>query len=978
MKNNKHKKKSNYNQKSLKKIQPKNQNTHKKTKKNTKKKNNVTHKNKVIHIEPKEVNSKKNKIQKISEKSKILQFIKKQMIKIKNNKYVISISKKIKKIVKDNKFINNQIKPKIISFKNKLKENKTFNKIKNKTQSVKEKIKQNKMIHTITKKTKNIKNKAKEKIKNSKIITKGKEFIWNKMILFSTSLSYLYQKLVDQKIPYKLKIKLWNILHGISASWYYIHQKVQDKKIVQKSKIILWNMTNKMSASLFYLYHKGQKINIPIKIEKKAKKKTSNSKMISRSAVKTTNRTDTRKKINHKEKRRRSLHQIITVRYYCFSVFVVLGMIFLLVNLFRIQVVNNEYYQSKVVNLTEKIVYGDSAPRGRIYDRNHKLLVNNKPLKIIYYKKPSKVTTKKEIDLSYKLQTMLSLDYSKVTEKALKRFWILKNNALANKKITDEEWTLLDERKITSNDIYDKKMERITEEDLNLFTEEDKHAAYLYDLMNKGYSYDEKVIKKYDVTDEEYALISENVEELPGIGTKLDWEREYLYGDTFKTILGSVSSSESGIPSELKDDYLKKGYSLKDRVGTSYLEYQYEDLLKGNKNKYKVLGDGTYQLLEEGTRGNDITLTIDINLQREIEQILVEELIATKSEPNTDFYNRSFVIIQDAKTGEILAMAGKQIQMVNGEYKIYDYTPGILTSPVVIGSAVKGASHIVGYNTGALRIGEYRYDNCVKIAATPLKCSWTNLGYLNDITALAQSSNTYQFYTAMKVGRGNYVYDGVLKIDTSAFDTYRNTFAEFGLGVKTGIDLPKESLGYKGSDRKPGLLLDFSIGQYDNYTPIQLSQYITTIANNGNRLEPHLLKEVYNPTKDGLTSLKSISETKILNKVNTEYRYIQRVQEGFRAVMTYGTGTSYMDPSYNAAGKTGTAESFYDSDKDGVIDTPTVSNSFVAYAPYYDPKVTFTIISPDISHRLYGSTYNSTVNKRITQRVTQKYFDFYG
>ena len=68
--------------------------------------------------------------------------------------------------------------------------------------------------------------------------------------------------------------------------------------------------------------------------------------------------------------------------------------------------------------------------------------------------------------------------------------------------------------------------------------------------------------------------------------------------------------------------------------------------------------------MEEGTRGNDIVLTIDIDLQREIEQILAEELLITKSEPNTDFYNRSFVIVQDAKTGEILAMTGKQIQNV--------------------------------------------------------------------------------------------------------------------------------------------------------------------------------------------------------------------------------------------------------------------------------------------------------------------------
>ena len=66
--------------------------------------------------------------------------------------------------------------------------------------------------------------------------------------------------------------------------------------------------------------------------------------------------------------------------------------------------------------------------------------------------------------------------------------------------------------------------------------------------------------------------------------------------------------------------------------------------------------------------------------------------------------------------------------------------------------------------------------------------------------------------------------------------------SEYGLGIKTGIDLPIESLGYSGSSHLPGHLLDFSIGQYDTYTPIQLSQYINTLANGGTRLKPYLLK----------------------------------------------------------------------------------------------------------------------------------------
>ena len=662
----------------------------------------------------------------------------------------------------------------------------------------------------------------------------------------------------------------------------------------------------------------------------------------------------------------------IEKRYNILTFIIVLALLILVTSLFVVQVVGKEKYSNELENLTKTVIYGESAPRGRIYDRNGKLIVDNKPSKVIYYKKPSGVTTKQEIKIAYKLANMLAIDSSKLNDYDFKNFWIKNHPDEADDKITDEEWQKLEERKLTSDDIYDLKIERVTSEELSVYTDLDKKAAYIYTLMNTGYSYDEKVIKNEDVTDEEYALISENLSDLEGVNTKLDWDRTYPYGSVFRSILGNVSTSKSGIPAELKEDYLDKGYSLDDRVGTSNLEYQYEDILKGKKNKYQVMSDGSYKLLEEGERGNDIVLTIDIELQKALEEILTEEVLNAKKEANTEYYNGSFVIISDPNTGEILAMAGKQLkENDDGSYSVIDYTSGITQSTAVMGSVVKGASHIVGYNTGALKIGEVRYDNCVKIAATPEKCSWKYLGRLNDITALAQSSNTYQYYTAIKVGKGTYKYNKPLAIDTEAFNTYRNTFAEFGLGVKTGIDLPNEITGLKGTSTTSGLLLDFSIGQYDNYTPIQLSQYINTIANNGTRMRPYLYKGLYNDE----TSYDQ--NKKELNKVNTEQKYMDRVHEGFEAVLKYGTGAGYIDMTYKPAGKTGTSQSFVDSDNDGKVDTETISTTFVAYAPYDDPKVTFTIVSPNISHNNGKSSHQSAINKRLAQRISKKYFEIY-
>jgi len=670
----------------------------------------------------------------------------------------------------------------------------------------------------------------------------------------------------------------------------------------------------------------------------------------------------------------KDLKEIIEKRYNILIIAIIAVMTVMLANLFIIQVVKHSFYVNKISLLSQNTITGNSSPRGRIYDRNGKIIVDNEAVKVIYYNKPNNVKTKDEIDTALKVADMIDVDYKSVKDEHLRTFWVKANKDLAKSKITDEEWQLVNERKLTNNDIEKLKLERVTEEELETVNSE---AAYIYYLMNVGYSYSEKIIKKDDVTDKEYAIIAENVSVLNGFDVRLDWKRVYPYGDTFRTILGNVSTNETGIPYELKDYYLGLGYKLNDRVGTSYLEYQYESVLKGQKPTYQIQSDGSYKTIDPGSRGNDIVLTIDIELQKQIEKILEDELLKSRDEPNTRYLDKSYAIISDPKTGEILAMAGRQIVKKDEGYAFYDYTPGVITSPVAVGSVIKGASHIVGYNNGALQIGEKRDDSCIKIASTPLKCSWTTLGTMDDILALRYSSNVYQFKTAINVGKGKYEYDKPLSIDTNAFEIYRKTFAEFGLGIKTGIDLPVESLGYKGTSTQSGHLLDFSIGQYDTYTPIQLSQYINTIANNGYRTQPFLLKAIYNPTKDGLTELLSETQVTILNKVDTENKYLERVKEGFKAVIEPGgTGAGYMDLSHKPAGKTGTSQSFLDTDNDGKVDTETLTNTFAGYAPYDDPKVSFVVVSPDIYYD-EGSSTRTMIIRRISYRISQKYFELY-
>ena len=663
----------------------------------------------------------------------------------------------------------------------------------------------------------------------------------------------------------------------------------------------------------------------------------------------------------------------INKRINVLSIIIIIIFLILIINLIYIICFKSNFYQKKLLELTDVTIYGESAPRGRIYDRNYNLLVDNDKVPVIYYKKQANITSKEEIELAYSLIDLIELPYEKLLTRNLKEFYLVIYKEECNEKITKEEWDKLKKRILTSTDIDNLKISRITDEDLSVFNDNDKKAAYLYYLMNQGYSYSEKIIKS-NATDSEYAYFSENNSDLKGFDTKVTWKRIYKYGDTLKSILGSVGS----IPKEEKEYYLNNGYALTDIVGLSNIEKQYEELLRGSKAEYKKINNNQLILVKEAKRGKDIVLNIDINLQKEVDSIIDFYLKRAKGEANTKYLSKTYVVIQRPNTGEVLAISGRQILKQDNKYNTYDITPYALTDPMTPGSVVKGASMLVGYNTGAVKMGEYMTDECIKLANIPAKCSSHRVGRLNDIVALAESSNVYQFKIAMKVAKADYKYNKKIEIDPSAFDIYRNTFKEFGLGIKTGIDLPVESLGYSGKNRAADLLLNFAIGQYDSYTPIQLSQYITTIASNGKRLEPHILKEIHDSSdNEEIGKLIKVIEPNVLNTVNTKEEYLKRVQEGFVAVMEIGLGKRVMGNSPSPAGKTGTSESFIDADGDGKIDTETVSNAFVGYAPSYDPVMSITVTSPDVAHFTNGNTYLSYMNRLIARKISNKYFEMF-
>ena len=288
-----------------------------------------------------------------------------------------------------------------------------------------------------------------------------------------------------------------------------------------------------------------------------------------------------------------------------------------------------EYYLNEAELINEVYVTGSSAPRGRILDVNGKVLVDNIGVNTIYYHKPSGVTLKKELEIAEKLAELTNYEYQ-YNESKLKEFYRTKYSKETDALITEEEYELYNERKLSSEDLEERKLNRITDEMINSMSIEEKYSSYFYFLMNDGYSYDNKCLIS-DVSDEVYASILES--NLPGVFGEMEWSRNYYYGDTLKTILGSISNS---LPAE-KEELLNDGYSLTDKVGISGLEEYYEEYLKGEKAIYKVGSNNTLELVSPAKRGNDLILEIDIDIQLEVEGIIKEEMLKAKKTANTEF-----------------------------------------------------------------------------------------------------------------------------------------------------------------------------------------------------------------------------------------------------------------------------------------------------------------------------------------------------
>jgi penicillin-binding protein A len=664
------------------------------------------------------------------------------------------------------------------------------------------------------------------------------------------------------------------------------------------------------------------------------------------------------------------LNILFLIVFICFSI--------LVIKLGTLQIVKGEDFR-KEISRTENHIVREPVPRGKIYDRYGRIVVDNDGKNAISYTKAKDTKQDEILDVAKKLSQLIVVKIDKLTERDLKDYWILTRPEEAVAKLTKAE---LSNKKLESKDLYKLQLERISEDDLSKISMKEKQVASIFREMAKGYALTPQIVKNDDVKVEEIARVSENLESLPGVDVFTDWKRMYPNGDTFRSILGNISTDEEGLPANLLDYYLSRDYSRNDRVGKSQIELQYEEVLSGQKAKteYEVGQTGKIEqskMISEGKRGKDLVLTIDLELQKKVEEILEKQLISGKQNGGGPFLDRAFVVMTNPKTGEVLSLSGKKLTFKNGKYEVDDYALGTFTSSYEMGSVVKGATILTGYQTGVIQPNTYLVDEPIQLASTPIKKSWRTMGRINDLEALKRSSNVYMFKTVIRSLGSEYYHLMKIPLNYDAFDTYRYYFNQFGLGVRTGIDLPSEAAGLPGSN-SPNFLLDFSIGQYDTYTPIQLAQYVSTIANDGYRAKLQMVKEIREPNLESeLGQIQHSFEPVILNRVDMKDEYIKRVQEGFRQVYqeSGGTATSsfgykpYSD--YNLAGKTGTAQSFYyDSEKKKLyVDEPTFNLTIVGYAPFDNPEVAFSVVVP------YVKSDKHPINKLIGQDIIKAYFD---
>lgn len=665
----------------------------------------------------------------------------------------------------------------------------------------------------------------------------------------------------------------------------------------------------------------------------------------------------------------------IPIRLNLLFAIVILLFLTIIGRLLYMQVLHKDFYENKLASASQTRVTMGSA-RGEIYDATGKPLVQNTVKQVVSFTRSNKMTAADLKDISKKLLTYVTVTSPELTDRQMADYYLA--DAEAYKKTVEalpkDKRYDSDGNQLSESELYNNAANSIAANQMD-YSEDEKKAIYLFSQLNSVGNFATGNIQTDPLSDTQVAVIASASKELPGISISTSWDRKVLE-TSLSSIVGTVSSEKSGLPAEEVDAYLKKGYSLNDRVGTSYLEKQYEEVLQGKRTVKEIHLDKhgdmeSVENIEEGSKGKNIKLTIDLAFQDSVDSLLKSYFNSELANGGAKYSEGVYAVALNPKTGAVLAMSGIKHNLETG-----DLTPdslGTVTNVFVPGSVVKAATISSGWENGVLSGNQTLIDQPIVFQGSAPINSWYTPYYgsfpVTAVEALEYSSNTYMVQTALGMMGQTYQPEMTVKTNQleSAMGKLRATFSEYGLGAATGIDLPEESTGFIPKEFDLANYLYNAFGQFDNYTPMQLAQYVATIANNGVRLSPRIVEGVYdNNEQGGLGELIKQVDSTEMNKINISESDMAILQKGFYQV-SHGTsalttGRPLLDgATVSISGKTGTAESY-------VADGKKATNTnAVAYAPSDNPQIAVAVVFP------HNTNLSNTIGPSIARDIINLY-----
>ncbi|HFI0174122.1 TPA: penicillin-binding protein PBP2B [Streptococcus suis] len=660
-----------------------------------------------------------------------------------------------------------------------------------------------------------------------------------------------------------------------------------------------------------------------------------------------------------------------------FSIVIFLFLI-LILRLADMQIVNHDFYRNKLSTASQKIISTGSV-RGQIYDAKGTPLVENQIQQVVSFTRSNKMTAQEMKEVANKLLQWVTVSDVNITRRDKADYYLADTEVyqqvvenLPKDKRYDSDGNYLEESTIYSNAV-----DSLTD-DLLQYSDEESKAIELFKQMN-GATYFSTVNLVTDaLSAEQVAYIVANEDQLPGISTTNNWDRSIL-PTSLSSIIGTVTSEQAGLPAEDAEYYLSKGYSSNDRVGTAYLEKQYEEVLQGQREKKEINLDRngnveSIETIQEGQQGNNIKLTIDLAFQDGVNAILKKYFESELSTGSALYSEGVYAVALEPSTGAVLAMSGYSHE--KGAGSITEDALGTITSVFTPGSIVKGATISSGWENGVISGNQVQLDEPIYFAGSAPLTSWWAYGSMNlDVTqALEYSSNAYMVKIALGLLGQTYSPNMFLNDGdalTNAMTKLRSTFAEYGLGAPTGIDLPLESTGFLPEEYSTANFIMNAFGQFDNYTPMQMAQYVATVANNGKRISPHLVEGIYgNNPQGGLGDLIETVSGKEMNQVNISADEMALLRQGFYQVVNgsgrFNTGSAIgRGAAVTISAKTGRAETYTTTASGDVVTA--VNTNVVAYAPSDNPQIAVAVVLPNLTNQ------SSTTTNTITQEIINLY-----